>query len=284
MAADDRLAIRIPDSDYEAAVRFYRWEIPTVSLGCHQLPDAVNLDKCRELGWDVVWRSTGGRALLHDNDLSYSIVIPSEGDSYMLFHRLFERIGLAITDTLKTIDLDATISEPTAGYKRGEKPLRAGLCLDSQVRGEVTIRGRKIAAAAQHVYRNSLLQHGSIMIEGDPGAIASVSNLDDSEKSTMAQRLRSRACSLNELSSGKVEIESLVELLKINFSKYLGLDIYNDDWNDEEIDMISAKRADFEIYSHKLPAGRRPRLPVKSVLSGKNFADENVCQQINDGI
>ncbi len=252
MTADDQLATRLPDSDYEAAVRFYRWETPTVSLGCHQLPDAVDRETCRELGWDVVWRSTGGRALLHDNDLSYSIVIPSEGDSYMLFRRLFERIGLAIKDTLGQIDLDATITEPTAGYKRGERRLRAGLCLDSQVRGEVTVGGKKVAAAAQHVYRDSLLQHGSIMIEGDPGAIALVSDLDDKEKSIMAQRLRSRACSLDELYSGRVEIESLVELLKINFSEQLGLDIYNDDWSNEEIDMINAKRADFEIFCHQL--------------------------------
>ncbi|HHE46415.1 MAG TPA: lipoate--protein ligase family protein [Bacteroidetes bacterium] len=247
MAADSKLAEQLPQSDYGAAVRFYRWERPSVSIGCHQLQDAVDLKACRKLGWDVVYRPTGGRALLHDNDLSYAVVIPSESDSYALFRRLYERIGEAIAEALRMINFDAAVIKPTISYVRSERRMRAGLCLDSRVRGEVTVSGKKVAAAAQHIFRDTLLQHGSIMMEGDPAAIARVSNLTDSERMVLTDRLHARAGTLNEMNGGTVDVEALVELLQTNFARYLGLHINPDVWTDNEIDDIIGRSPDFEI-------------------------------------
>ena len=251
MAADDMLAGKLPDDEFDAALRFYTWDPPAVSLGCHQTIDAVDIKACSRMGWDVVYRSTGGRALLHLNDLSYSIIIPSCGDSYQLFHRLYEGVGRAIKAVLNELGMDAAITKPSDKYHTDLRRLRAGLCLDSKVRGEVTVSGKKVAAAAQHVYRDCLLQHGSIMINGDPGAIALVSNLTESEREVMADRLRARASSLDEISGEQIDIYTLTEMLKKHISDIIGLEIFGDSWSEDEIRQIEMQRDGFEILSRR---------------------------------
>ncbi|NQT34640.1 lipoate--protein ligase family protein [bacterium] len=251
MAADDMLAGKLPDDEFHAALRFYTWDPPTVSLGCHQTIDAIDLKACTRIGWDAVYRSTGGRALLHLNDLSYSIIIPSRGDSYRLFRRLYEGVGRAIKAALNELGMDAAITKPSDKYHTDLQRLRAGLCLDSKVRGEVTVSGKKVAAAAQHVYRDCLLQHGSIMINGDPGAIALVSNLTESEREVMADRLRARASSLDEISGRKIDINMLAEIIKKHMSDIIGLEVFADSWTEDEIRQIEMQRDGFEILSHR---------------------------------
>ncbi|MDP8239300.1 MAG: biotin/lipoate A/B protein ligase family protein [Candidatus Hatepunaea meridiana] len=248
MAADDLLAKALTESDYDAIVRFYRWDPPAVSLGCHQKPDAVNIKACRELGWDVVYRSTGGRALLHFDDLSYAVIIQAKTGSFTELHKLYDNIALAITRTLKQLELDAEITRPSV-ENDGTKPrLRAGLCLDSRVRGEVTINGRKIAAAAQHIYKDSILQHGSIMLAGDPSDIVKVSSVDESKRDVLMDKLRSKACALEELLNYRIDIKVLVDMFKVNFSDTKGLNLIEDDWTEDEIERIYSKRGDFEIF------------------------------------
>ncbi len=251
MAADDMLARKLPDDEFDAALRFYTWDPPAVSLGCHQTIDAIDIKACSRMGWDVVYRSTGGRALLHLNDLSYSIVIPSRGDSYRLFHRLYEGVGRAIEAALNELGMDAAITKPSDKYHTDLQRLRAGLCLDSKVRGEVTVSGKKVAAAAQHVYRDSLLQHGSIMINGDPGAIALASNLTESEREVMADRLRARASSLDEISGKQIDIYTLTETLKKHISGIIGLEVFGSSWTEDEIRRIEMQRDGFEISNHR---------------------------------
>ena len=251
MAADDMLARKLPDDEFDAALRFYTWDPPAVSLGCHQTIDAVDIKACSRMGWDVVYRSTGGRALLHLNDLSYSIIVPSRGDSYKLFRRLYEGVGRAIEAALNELSMDAAITKPLDKYHTDLQRLRAGLCLDSQVRGEVTVSGKKVAAAAQHVYCDCLLQHGSIMIDGDPGAIAQVSNLIENEREVVAGRLRARASSLEEISGKRIDINMLAEMIMLHMADIIGLEVINDSWSENEIGFINAQRDGFEIISHR---------------------------------
>ena len=252
MAADEYFALNLPVSGFDAVLRFYRWSTPTVSLGCHQLADAVQLERCRELGWNVVYRPTGGRALLHDNDLSYAIVVRSEHNSYELFRRLYNQVGEAIVQALGELGLNAAVTIPDAVKVRKDGHLRAGLCLDSRVRGEVTVYGKKIAAAAQHVYRQSLLQHGSIMLEGDPGAIAMVSILPEQYKEQVRLKLQARAGALRDFLKFDLDVMQFAAILKGAFSRQLSLKLYEDDWKDEELQAVERGSTDFTLCGSKI--------------------------------
>jgi lipoate-protein ligase A len=247
MAADEHFALVLPASGFEAVLRFYRWSTPTVSLGCHQLVDAIQLERCRELGWDVVYRPTGGRALLHDRDLSYAIAVRSENHSYELFRRLYKQVGDAIVQALGELGLEAAVTVPDPIKARREGDLRAGLCLDSRVRGEVTVSGKKIAAAAQHVYRQSLLQHGSIMLEGDPGAIALVSDLPEQGRERMKARLRARAGALRDFLNHDPDVDGFVILLQEALVRLLNLELCEAGWREEELALVTQKSTDFTV-------------------------------------
>ena len=252
MAADDMLARTLSESDFDVVVRFYRWLPPAVSLGFHQSPDMIDLDACAELGWDVVYRSTGGRALLHLDDLSYAVIIPAQSDTYRQLRELYESIALAIVRSLKQLRVNAEITKPSVIKGDAEPRLRAGICLDSRVRGEITVGGRKIVSAAQHIYRNSLLQHGSIMLDGDPGAIAKVSNVHETKRDILAEKLRNKACTLSDVTENDVDIKVLVDIIINNLADVTGLNIFKSDWNADEIERIRTLSHDFDAISGRV--------------------------------
>jgi len=273
MAADDLLTETINDSGYEAAVRFYTWDPPAVSLGCHQTPDVIDLDRCQALGWDVVFRPTGGRALLHMGDLCYAVIIQVDGEPYRQLRWLYNGIASAMAEGFGQLGLDAEVTiHGATGYVR-EPHLRAGVCLDSRVRGELLVGGMKVSAAAQRIYGPAILQHGSILLEGDPGAIAQVVRISDcnsqvtglksqvaSHKSqveirnrsyvgrvSLAEKLRSKSCSLKDAAGGLITLKELVELLTDNFAQVLGFDLIDDTWTSDELTAVSLREVRFDI-------------------------------------
>jgi len=144
-------------------VRFYRWDRPTVSLGVNQNPDdVVNRSVIAELGYGLVHRPTGGRALLHKGDLCYAIV--ASRHSHPLFRTLtttYRAIGEAISATLRSLGIDLTELPTTAAGAHG----RANPCFAMLNPFEVTVRGRKICGNAQFRSGDYFLQHGSLRIE-----------------------------------------------------------------------------------------------------------------------
>jgi len=239
MAADDYLARSISDSEYDAVLRFYTWQPPAVSLGCHQKSDVVDIQGCNKRGWDVVFRSSGGRALLHRNDLSYSIILKSAGNRFSRLRKLYENVSSAICDVMKQIGIETDNTSPSPKHK---SKLRSGLCLDARVRGEVSVADKKITAAAQHVYSDSLLQHGSIQLTGDPANIAEIINLQDEEREAVKHNLRDEACSLDSILNMTPDVEVLVEMIKVSIADIMKLQVIDDCWNDDEIASIKTRR------------------------------------------
>jgi lipoate-protein ligase A len=246
MAADDYIACSIFDTEYDATLRFYTWQPPAVSLGCHQKTDVINIPECNNRGWDVVYRSTGGRALLHRNDLSYSITLKSANDRFSRLHWLYNNISNAISITLEKLGIEADTTKPSP--KRNTN-LKTGLCLDARVRGEVSVKGKKIAAAAQHVYHDSLLQHGSIQLTGDPADIFKITNLPDEIREEVRCNLQNEACSLDSILNEVLKLEVLVEMIKVSIVGVMKLEIAESGWSDAELSVINELRADFDIAS-----------------------------------
>lgn len=144
-------------------VRFYCWERPTVSLGANQKPeDVVKRDVIAELGYGLVHRPTGGRALLHKGDLCYAVV--ASRHSHPMFRTLtatYRAIGEAISATLRSLGVDLTELPTTATGAHG----RSNPCFAMLNPFEVTVKGRKICGNAQFRSGDFFLQHGSLRIE-----------------------------------------------------------------------------------------------------------------------
>lgn len=168
MAFDEAL-LRRAASTGEAVFRVYAWSEPTLSLGRNQpARDEYDADALRQRGIAVVRRMTGGRAVLHDREVTYSVTAPDTlgatlRDAYL-------RINEVLVCGLRALGVAASIADPRA---RAPIPSTAP-CFEEPTEGELVLGGRKLAGSAQYREGGALLQHGSILVEDDQPLVASL--------------------------------------------------------------------------------------------------------------
>jgi lipoate-protein ligase A len=144
-------------------LRFYRWDPPCLSLGRNQ-PAAgrYDLDALRAAGVEVVRRPTGGRAVLHHRELTYSVVA---ADGALGGPRAaYAAINRALVAGLRRLGVAAAL-QPRTGARAAAPSLAP--CFKEPAEGEVVVGGRKLVGSAQFREGGVLLQHGSLLLEGD---------------------------------------------------------------------------------------------------------------------
>lgn len=210
MALDEALALAC-DEKPRATVRFYGWTRPTLSLGRFQSVGDVDLEECARRDFEWVRRPTGGRAVLHDHELTYSVVAPIEllGESV---HRSHERISRALAVGLQKFGLKAEFASPRRGI-RPYAPTAACFAVPASV--ELTVQGKKVIGNAQMRTKKSLLQHGSIPITIDFDALAVVLKL-----SASARLLHQKATGLADFLTRELTIGELKRALIEGFENF----------------------------------------------------------------
>ncbi|MDA8433240.1 MAG: biotin/lipoate A/B protein ligase family protein [Nitrospiraceae bacterium] len=160
MALDEAVATLLRGRGLPPVLRLYGWERPSLSLGCFQKSSDVDIGYCKSSGIPVVRRPTGGRAILHDEELTYSLSAgtrsgPFSGgllDSYRrvgaALHLAFRRLGIA--------------AEAKAEREKGRVLTGSPLCFQSSSYGEILIGNKKAVGSAQKRWDDGLLQQGSI--------------------------------------------------------------------------------------------------------------------------
>ncbi len=167
MALDEALMSRARETR-EWTFRVYSWATPTISLGRNQTAvGRYDLARIAERNLAVVRRPTGGRAILHDREITYSVTAPADEDSGDL-RTSYERINRILLDGLARIGVRAAVADVKS---RASLPGMAP-CFDEPSFGELVLDGRKLAGSAQWRSDGALLQHGSILIEDDQSVLA----------------------------------------------------------------------------------------------------------------
>jgi len=160
-------------------VRFYTWRTPTISLGRNQqINKAVDAEYCLTNGIDVVHRPTGGRAVLHDDELTYAVIsndTQSFGDT---IYGNYKRVSEALCLGFNRLGVPAVLSPMTHKLPvmegGGDPP-----CFVSPSRYELLVDGRKIVGSAQRRVSRSFLQHGSMPITCNRELLARATRLPD---------------------------------------------------------------------------------------------------------
>ncbi len=166
MALDHALADAVENG--RGTLRLYGWSRPTVSLGRNEPAPAHLLAALPSARFDVVRRPTGGRAVFHDRELTYAVVAPL--GTLGGVREAYVRIHEALAAGLRSIGAPA---EVVGGVAAGRSLAPdAGPCFQVPTHGEVVARGRKLVGSAQVRIGRALLQHGSILLEGDQGPLA----------------------------------------------------------------------------------------------------------------
>ena len=204
-------------------LRLYGWQTPTLSIGHNQDIDReVNLARCRELGVPVVRRPTGGKAILHGNEITYAIASPTKHPRFSGgIRESLKIIGNALILGLEELEISgSTLNE-------GNKPslqenINSPACFASLNHFEVLIDGRKLAGSAQKRTRKAFIQHGSILIDFDAELFVSLLNINDGYSSReQIDMLNRSVVTLNQIRKERVEYHEAVHALRRGFQKTL---------------------------------------------------------------
>ncbi len=163
-------------------LRLYGWKPWAVSLGYNQKSYEINEDLCKEKGFDLVRRPTGGRAVLHANELTYSVVLPlPDGKNIHDVYKEIHIILLKAFQSLGTNEIDFEKSQTNFNdfYQKTDVSIS---CFASSARYEIEWNRRKIVGSAQRLIGNTVLQHGSILLDKGHEQIADVASTKSEER------------------------------------------------------------------------------------------------------
>lgn len=146
----------------EAVLRVYEWSGPVLSLGRNQRAHGVYVDLALERrGITVVRRPTGGRALLHHRDITYSLTAPANAREPLGV--MYRRMNGLLLDALSALGVAGILARPASR----SRPPTAMPCFAEPSSGEIVVDGRKLVGSAQWRDDGALLQHGSILVHDD---------------------------------------------------------------------------------------------------------------------
>jgi lipoate-protein ligase A len=154
----------------EVTLRLYRWSPGCLSFGRNQTAAGrYDGERARALGYQVVRRPTGGRSVLHDRELTYSVTAPADWGT---LREAYLRINRALAAGLRILGIDASVQRSAAG-PTPRPTIRA--CFRDPLPGELTAGGRKLAGSAQWRDSGALLQHGSLLLHNDQSMVEQLS-------------------------------------------------------------------------------------------------------------
>lgn len=240
MAVDE--ALMDVGRDGGVVLRFYRWTPPCLSLGRNQAARGrYDLDAAQRVGVDVVRRPTGGRAVLHDREMTYAVAAPAGlwgglRESYRRINRALLR-GLAA--------LGAEVEAAEGGPEGGAPGPGRRACFRDPLPGEIVAAGRKLVGSAQWRRDGALLQHGSLLLHDDQGTVDQLRSDGPSARSGDEEQGRtagagddgeggSPAASLSDVLPDLPEPGRLADALARGFAEEFGLEIRPSSLGDRE--------------------------------------------------
>jgi len=221
MAVDEAILGAVAEGASPPTVRFYDWNPPCLSLGRGQSETEVNAPACERAGIVCVRRPTGGRAILHRDELTYSISLPltdprAAGDIVESYRRISE--GLA--EGLWSLGIAVERAQPQAAT---HAPSPA--CFDAPAGHEITSGGRKLLGSAQFRSRGALLQHGSLPLCGDIAGVVDFLALEDVAREDLRSRLHATAITLEEAAGRRIAFGEAMQALCEGVSRALNVDL-----------------------------------------------------------
>ena len=225
MAVDEAILEAVGAGAVWPTLRLYAWVPPCLSLGYAQPIDDVDLTALHAHGWDIVRRPTGGRAILHTDELTYSVIGPP--DEPRLAGSLLESYHVlsgALLNALHRLGIAAQAS-PQAASPPGSS-IQGPVCFEVPSNYEITIDGKKLVGSAQARRKEGVLQHGSLPLAGDLGRITQALKFADPlARQAAAERIWQRATTVERVLGHPVEWQDAAQAFHQAFEQTLNLEL-----------------------------------------------------------
>jgi len=220
MAVDEAILTGVIDGTSLPTLRFYAWSPPCLSLGRGQALAEADLPACRASGVDVVRRPTGGRSILHTDELTYSIsLLQTDPRARGGIVESYRRLSEGLLAGLHRLGVDA---RQAVGHEQGDGEPTA-VCFETPSHYEITVAGRKLVGSAQSRVRGGVLQHGTVPLSGDLGRVVDYLAFSDTERQVQRRRLHQRAVTMEEATGSILPFDKVAKALAQGFAEALNL-------------------------------------------------------------
>ncbi|MDK4079650.1 biotin/lipoate A/B protein ligase family protein [Staphylococcus pseudintermedius] len=228
MALDEALLYFVSRGEIDPVVRFYTWNPPTLSIGYFQrLSKEIDIEKVKEKGYGLVRRQTGGRGVLHDKELTYSVIVPeAHPDMPQTVTEAYRVISGGLLEGFKSLGFDAHFAVPRSKEEREKlKQPRSSVCFDAPSWYELVVEGKKIAGSAQTRQKGVILQHGSILQDVDIDDLFDMFIFKNERlKAKMKEAFVEKAVAINDLSNETITLAQMEVAFKEGFKKALDIE------------------------------------------------------------
>jgi lipoate-protein ligase A len=224
MAVDEAILESVYSGDSLPTLRLYAWQPACLSLGHAQPFGDIDPDALEAESWDIVRRPTGGRAILHVDELTYSVIAPETEPrvkggvlaSYL-------QLSSALLQALKILGLEPEAKEKHAMGGKKDNPV----CFEVPSNYEITVRGKKLIGSAQARRKEGILQHGAVPLFGDLTRIITVLKFPDAESRVAARdRLLAHATTVEAELDSPISWEQAADAFQQAFQVSLNLDLH----------------------------------------------------------
>lgn len=207
-------------------LRLYRWKPYCISIGANQSFDEVDKEKADRNNIDLVKRPTGGRAILHSEELTYSVVFPVELNYSA--KAIYNEINLALREGLVFYDSllsKLELEHNQVDFKDFYKEDKSAICFAVSAKSEINFNNKKLVGSAQRKIGKVVLQHGSILCGRYHLNIVDYLNVDESRKDEIRKEISETTIDLKSILHDEINYDFLSECIILGFKKYFNADV-----------------------------------------------------------
>jgi len=219
MAIDEAILNGIIRGRSVPTIRFYGWKPATVSCGYHQSAEKeIDFAALKEFGFGFVRRPTGGRLVLHNEEVTYSVIAPTSGKFSGNITEIYSEISKVLASGFSMLGIEVDFEKGELSSK--EQRQVSNPCFTSSSRFELSYKRKKIVGSAQLRKENAFLQHGSILLNHNQSKIAFIlSNMEKERREKLASTLSKKTISINEIVSSKISFNRACDIFELAFKK-----------------------------------------------------------------
>ena len=230
MAIDEALLIMEKEKGFSPALRVYKFVPPTLSIGYFQsMKKEVNFTNCREMGFDYVRRPTGGRAVLHDKELTYSVTVAYP-------HKI---LGMSLLDSYHYLCKSIILAIDSLGgnayfSSREDNEISSPSCFAAPTFSDIIMNGKKVVGSAQMRNSYGLLQHGSILYHVNLEQIFYCFNMNPDRRKKLVKLAEEKISSLSDELGREITFDMIKDALKKGMEKLIGEQLIPTELTEEE--------------------------------------------------
>lgn len=229
MALDEALLDWHSEGLIPPVIRFYEWNPPTLSIGYFQsVEKEIDLDAVKRLGLGFVRRPTGGRGVLHEHELTYSVIVTENyPDMPATVTEAYRVISEGLLLGFQNLGLDAYFSVPDSEEKRLDlKKPKSAVCFDTPSWYELVVEGKKVAGSAQTRQKGVILQHGAILVDLDEDKLIQTFKFSSDElRARVKASLSKKAVAINRIRENPVSMDDCKKAFKQGFADALNIEL-----------------------------------------------------------